>query len=171
MTADYIQQAMELARSGNKQAAKVILANVVKNNRDDPAAWYLLSQLVDKSSEAAYCLGQVLRIEPGNINARQRLERLQFNTALPELTPVIKQKFWRWDNSNARIAGGALYMASGFCRFCSYQNQPLMLIDMALTGCAAVMIVINQRLLAGLLILISFGIMIFGWATGGYSLL
>lgn len=165
MSTDYIQRALERAKAGDKQAAKSILAQAIKTNRDDAAAWYLLSQVADNPGQAAYCLGQVIRIQPGNIQAKQRLEKLNIvpESRLPEMIPTPKQKFWRWDNPNARIVGALLYMAAEFWSVCRYENQTLLFITIALAVGVAVLIVLNQRVLAALGVMAGFGVWILSY--------
>ncbi|MEW5871454.1 MAG: tetratricopeptide repeat protein [Chloroflexota bacterium] len=72
-----IQQAITEARAGNKANARAILSRAVKQEPGNARAWYLLSQMVDKQEQVIYCLEQVLKIQPDNTKARQRLKDIK----------------------------------------------------------------------------------------------
>jgi hypothetical protein len=72
-----IQQAISEAKSGNRDAAKKILSEVIKENPKNTHAWYILSQVIEKPEQAIYCLEQVLTLRPDNLIAKQKLEALQ----------------------------------------------------------------------------------------------
>ena len=78
-----IQQAITDARAGNKPAAMAALSKVVRQDPGNARAWYLLSQVVDRPEQAIYCLEQVLKVQPENIQAKQRLQKLR-----PVATPA-----------------------------------------------------------------------------------
>ncbi|MCC7129275.1 MAG: hypothetical protein B6D39_11135 [Anaerolineae bacterium UTCFX2] len=71
-----IQQALTEAKRGNKRGAKKILAQIIKQESQNARVWYLLSQVVENEEQAIYCLQRVLRIQPDNAQAKERLERL-----------------------------------------------------------------------------------------------
>lgn len=73
---EQISQAIQLAKAGNQAEAKRLLTGVVKGEPENARAWYLLSQVSSNEFDAAYCLNQVLRIQPDNQQAKERLEQL-----------------------------------------------------------------------------------------------
>src|SRR3989337_3786241 len=72
-----IQQAIADAKSGNKEAAKKALSQLVKKDPNNARGWYLLSQVVEKKEQAVYCLEKLLEIQPKNQQAIKRLEELR----------------------------------------------------------------------------------------------
>ena len=74
---ELIQESITEYKSGNKNTAKRLLASVVKKEPDNARAWYLLSQAVDKKEQAIYCLSRVLKINPDNSQAKNRLRKLE----------------------------------------------------------------------------------------------
>ena len=61
---------------GNKGAATKILSQVVGQNPNNTRAWYLLSQVVEKQEQSVYCLERVLKLQPDNQQAKERLNQL-----------------------------------------------------------------------------------------------
>jgi hypothetical protein len=73
-SSELIRKAVEEAKSGNKAAAKKILAHVVRQEPGNAQAWYLLSRLVEEKEQIIYCLNQVLKIIPDSSQAKARLQ-------------------------------------------------------------------------------------------------
>lgn len=71
------QQAVGLARQGDRAGARKIVSDLVRTNPKEARLWYLLSQLVEQPDQAQFCLNKVLAIDPGNLKAQQRLAALQ----------------------------------------------------------------------------------------------
>ncbi|OGO35871.1 MAG: hypothetical protein A2W35_06425 [Chloroflexi bacterium RBG_16_57_11] len=96
-----IQQAIGLANSGNKVEARKLLAQAVQKEPSNARAWYLLSQVVENEEQGIYCLEQVLKVQPGNPQATERLEKLRPKTEQvfeelpgldkPEISPSLPQ--------------------------------------------------------------------------------
>jgi hypothetical protein len=72
-----IQLAINAATSGDKASARKILSSVIKSEPNNARAWYLLSQTVEKSEEAIFCLERALHIQPQNEQIKQRLENIK----------------------------------------------------------------------------------------------
>lgn len=75
-----LQQAIQLARSGDKQKAQYLLAQTLQEEPENAQAWYLLSLLVDSESKQTAYLQRVLALDPTHEKAQARLA---------ELTPAI----------------------------------------------------------------------------------
>lgn len=75
--ADTTQQGIAALKSGNRAAARQLLAAAVKENPNNVIAWLWLSGAVDKDEERAACLRQVLRIDPSNAAALKGLSQIQ----------------------------------------------------------------------------------------------
>jgi hypothetical protein len=80
-SSDLIAKAITEAKSGNRHGAKVILAQVVRNEPGNAQAWYLLSRLVEEKEQIIYCLNKILEITPDDSQAKARLKRLQSPSA------------------------------------------------------------------------------------------
>ena len=76
MAESKIDQAIELAKQGNKTEARKIMTSVIRHERDNPAAWVVLAQVVDTREQAIDCLNQILRLEPDHPWAKLHLARL-----------------------------------------------------------------------------------------------
>jgi endonuclease YncB( thermonuclease family) len=72
-----IQTAIAEAKLGNKRRAKEILAGAVRREPQNARVWYLLSQVVEGPEQAVECLNRVLAIDPDNLQAKARLEKLR----------------------------------------------------------------------------------------------
>jgi len=75
-TGPSIRQAIDLAKSGKRPEARQILSQVVRLEPQNARAWYLLSQVEEIKEQSIYCLEQVLKIQPDNSQALERLRRL-----------------------------------------------------------------------------------------------
>ena len=75
--ADTTQQGIAALKSGNRAAARQLLAAAIKENPNNILAWLWLSGAVDKYEERAACLRQVLRIDPDNTAALKGLRQLE----------------------------------------------------------------------------------------------
>ena len=73
-TPEEIRQAQEYLTSGKANLARPILFTYLKQNPDSEQGWFLLSHAVFDPDQRADCLRQVLRINPNNKDARQRLD-------------------------------------------------------------------------------------------------
>jgi hypothetical protein len=71
-----LRRAYDYVKQGNKQAAQPILVEVLKRDSEIEQAWLLLSLVVDDPKRQVYALRQVVRLNPGNEKARDRLFRL-----------------------------------------------------------------------------------------------
>jgi len=72
-----IQQALSEAKSGNRQKARDLLSQAVKQEPQSARAWYLLSQAVGDPEQSKQCLKKVLQLDPSNAQARERLQKLE----------------------------------------------------------------------------------------------
>ena len=70
---DSLQEAIELARSGEAAAARVLLVAVCRKNKECELGWFWLAAVARNPSERLACIKQVLRINPANVSAREWL--------------------------------------------------------------------------------------------------
>lgn len=71
-----LDYAMSLMRGGNPQAARPVLAQILKQDPSNEAAWMMLSYALDDQDGQIRALKRVLQINPGNEKAQLRLNRL-----------------------------------------------------------------------------------------------
>jgi hypothetical protein len=81
-----VQDAIALIKSGQREEARAILTGILKDDKDNLAAWAGMVQVATSREEAAACLKQVLRLKPGDPWASRQLEKLE--PAQPEPTPT-----------------------------------------------------------------------------------
>ena len=117
-----IQQAVNLARSGERAAARQLLENTVRQEPQNARAWYLLSQLVDTSKQTIYCLEKVLEVDPTNEQAITRLEKLKqsahissSSTSSPA-SPSKVESTKKGSDLRRKIVGGFVFL--GLPAFC-----------------------------------------------------
>jgi len=72
---DLVREAVAEVRSGNKPAARKLLASACQLNVNNDKAWLWRASLAETTGEAIYFLEQVLRIDPGNATAIAWLEK------------------------------------------------------------------------------------------------
>ena len=82
-----LRTGIQAAQSGNKAAARRILAQVVEQEPDSELAWIWMASVVDTATERQACLQRVLEINPNNSRARQALDQLQRMTPPPTPAP------------------------------------------------------------------------------------
>ena len=78
---DRLLQADLLRRKGMKQEARNILVGYVQEKPDSARAWWLLSFVLEDPKQQLDCVERVLKNDPGNIEARNRLLQLQSEVA------------------------------------------------------------------------------------------
>jgi len=87
MTPD-LQQAIALAQSGQREAARALLLQVLEVQPRSEAAWLWLASVAKDEGERVSALRRVLGINPSNQAARAALEKL--GQPLPALTPLAE---------------------------------------------------------------------------------
>lgn len=73
---DLTSQGIAALKSGDRVAARRLLAAALQQNPNDTQAWLWLSGLVEKDQERVDCLRQVLRIDPNHPAAGRGLAQL-----------------------------------------------------------------------------------------------
>lgn len=72
-SADTFRQAILLAKAGQREQARQMLAHLVMQQPDHELAWVWLSDLVDSPEQQRYCLRRALAINPANVATQRRL--------------------------------------------------------------------------------------------------
>lgn len=73
---EQLRLGIEAARRGDRDAAELLLRQVVTNDPDNELAWMWLASSVDDIAERRRCLENALRINPNNARAQEALRRL-----------------------------------------------------------------------------------------------
>ena len=71
-----VRRAVALAKAGQRDEARALVERVIGRSPENPDAWVVLAQLAPTREEASEALREVLRLDPDNVWARTRLERL-----------------------------------------------------------------------------------------------
>jgi len=91
------QEAILAAKEGDKDSAREILSQIVRNDPLNARAWYLLSQVVDDNEKAIFCLEQVLKIDPGHSQTIKRIEKYRHSISLDNIK--------RWESDHEEKEG------------------------------------------------------------------
>ena len=81
-----LQQAIAAIKAGDKVGGQRLLAEVIRNDPRNEAAWLWLSAALDSDEQRRTCLERVLAINPGNVTAQQGLARLGSTLQSPALS-------------------------------------------------------------------------------------
>jgi tetratricopeptide (TPR) repeat protein len=87
MTSDRLNDAVQLIRSGDKQAALPLLKEILRENPADENAWLWLHVCVEDVAQKKYCLQRALEINPHNQSARNALRKLTEPLSQPVEAP------------------------------------------------------------------------------------
>lgn len=77
MAEEDLKKAINLAKSGNKRDAVVLLSQIVKAEPTNEVAWLWLASCVGKDDQKIFCIKKALAINPNNPRAQQALQRLE----------------------------------------------------------------------------------------------
>jgi hypothetical protein len=69
-------EAYRLIKAGQRQDAAQILRDYLGKNSRDAKAWWLMAHAADKPDTVRRCLETVLKLEPDNAKAREKLDKL-----------------------------------------------------------------------------------------------
>jgi hypothetical protein len=105
MNSDRLNQAIQLIRAGNKQAALPILSEIVQIESNNESAWLWLFVCVDSVSQKEYCLQKALEINPYNQNTRNEIEKLSNTKPISSASdPLISPAHSQLPNQDHRGA-------------------------------------------------------------------
>ncbi len=76
MSSDRLNQAIAMAKSGNKAQARVLLEALLEEEPNNETAWLWMTDVVASDFEKRMCLERVLTINPKNLPAKEGLRRL-----------------------------------------------------------------------------------------------
>jgi len=81
---EIIKAGIAAARSGDRNKAGALFAQVVKTNPSSEAGWFYLAMCCNTAEQREYCFRRVLEINPNNAQARQKLQAM--SKPVPPLT-------------------------------------------------------------------------------------
>ncbi|MBI3159106.1 MAG: hypothetical protein HYZ26_05860 [Chloroflexi bacterium] len=85
-----LKRAYAYLKSGDRKSASQILVSLLKHDSEIEEAWLLLSLAVDDRNRQVYALQQVLRLNPDNAKARDRLAGLTGAPSAPPARPTAQ---------------------------------------------------------------------------------
>jgi tetratricopeptide (TPR) repeat protein len=88
-SADLLQQGIAAAKSGQKETARRLLMQVVKQNERNVAAWLWLSGVVESLDDKQVALENVLALDPQNQAARKGLDWIRKQKAASVYIPPL----------------------------------------------------------------------------------
>lgn len=91
---DRLLDAVDLLKAGEREAARQLLRDLIREDGDFEEAWLWMSVAVESSDQSQICLDNVLRVNPTNAAAASALYRLRE----PELAwdqRRSRARFWR----------------------------------------------------------------------------
>jgi small-conductance mechanosensitive channel len=92
---DNLQHAIEAIRSGDKETGQRLLAEVIRNDPRNEAAWLWMSSVIDSDQHRRDCLEKVLAINPHNETAQRGLEALKQPKPADALPPGQDEAYWK----------------------------------------------------------------------------
>lgn len=103
MASDDLNQAVQLIKAGNKQAALPLLKQIIQSDPNNETAWLWLYTCVENPAQKKYCLQKALEINPNNINAREALNKItaSVSPASQMPTPRIKNQQYQAERPQA----------------------------------------------------------------------
>ncbi len=79
-----LRQAFTLMKQGNRREAIAIVQSVLKQDRNNASAWWLLANLLDDEDRKRKALDRVLALEPTHKGANEMMDKLA-----PKVSPFI----------------------------------------------------------------------------------
>lgn len=112
---DNLKQAIRAIKSGNKITGRQMLAQIIKNNPQNEAAWLWMATVVADPLQKKQCLQSVLRYNPDNKIAKEGLARLEAEVSdttpdesieYPQLDDILQKKSIQPPQSSGGIVKG-----------------------------------------------------------------
>ena len=139
MSLEKFNHAVKLAKSGNKREALPIFKEIVQADKDNEKAWLGLYFCVEKKEQKKYCLKQIIRINPDNLDARKKLLKMEEQGNSVHKNPQEKKKsstptrskqtLWLWILGvgaflciGMLFGGGLLIKQGGFTQILSVET-------------------------------------------------
>lgn len=100
---EILQAGIAAVRSGDRERAAALLAQVVKADPSSDEGWYWLGLCFTAVDRREYCFRRALALNPNHAKAKQQLERLSAPTSLPPSPPPFREEV-RPASPPARVA-------------------------------------------------------------------
>lgn len=125
------REVRKAVEQGDRARARDLLTRELRRDQDDVTVWLWMSAVVDTPKERAYCLHEVLRIDPDNTTAKRGLNMMGELPPEPYSGEPQKLRKRNWQNEVVRAArtpiqlpwkkigifGGATVIALGLILF------------------------------------------------------
>jgi tetratricopeptide (TPR) repeat protein len=85
-------EAMAAIQKGERERARDLLTRLLRTEKNNPEYWLWMSSLVDTPKERIYCLQSVIKLDPGNLSARQGLVLLGVGKPDADLVPTLPSR-------------------------------------------------------------------------------
>ena len=76
MVEDSLGQGIAAVKAGNKQEARRLLGEAIKQHPNDERCWGWLFNVAENDGERLHCIKEILRINPNNEKAKQKYDEL-----------------------------------------------------------------------------------------------
>ena len=119
-----LQEAIQFLRAKRPLEALPLLAQYIRINPDSEEAWFLLSYAVQEPNKKIECIQRVLKINPDNSQARQRLKKLFDTTPLAVLDQTEPKKIPIWATLGIIFVLGCTILAGGIWGFRTLFGAP-----------------------------------------------
>lgn len=136
------QEALASVQRGERARAKDLLTRLLKINQDSPTYWLWMSTVVDSPRERAYCLNEVLKRDPENVEARRGLLVLGLGPVDERSVLPFKQQKRAWQTE---LGGETSEAAARNILVQSWRQIAIVLFGLALLAGLVVVVVIGTR--------------------------
>lgn len=86
MNSERVTQARQMMGDGEPQNARQLLKDELSENPKNSEAWVLMAQVMENPDQAAFCLKQVIKLDPHNQDASEWLIYIQENNQMPDFS-------------------------------------------------------------------------------------
>jgi hypothetical protein len=105
MSEQQLREAFELMKQGEKNQAMMLVRGILRQDRENVDAWWLMANLLEDEDKILKCLNQILELNPNHQGARKKLTTLRPDLAqslAPADDPAKKKKDdIYWDKLNS----------------------------------------------------------------------
>lgn len=98
---DLLQQGITAYKTGKRDEARKIFITTIKQNPNNEIAWGWMFEVSKDDKERIYCLQQILRINPNNEKAQQKLVAIN-GQEFPFQSDTISQTTKNYGNTNRK---------------------------------------------------------------------